>query len=503
MAAATERTRGVVVRLPDGRSLRLSAPFHIGRDATCEVVVAENQVSRRHALVSPEHGLWVIRDLQSSNGLFVDEKRVESAPIARDVTVRLGVDGPVLRIAPGDAALAAPYQQTSAAPDLPPSAAPPSLPSAAAGPQPESGESVEEYAQRYFGSSDGDEVVGGRTLMIRKAFQKVQQQQRRRTRATIAVLALVVITVAAYAAYERRLVAEHSRDAEEWYYEMKEIDVRVAMLEQQAAASGHALGAQDMSGIAQDRQKKEKNYDEVVAKLYDRKLNEKDRLILKITRLFGECEVAAPPGYLKEVHRYIDIWQRTSRFERAVKLSQERGYTPRIANAFRAQNLPVQYYYLAMQESDFNAFTHGEPTRWGIAKGMWQFIPETAQTYGLHVGPLKGVGGFDPADERFNWMKATDAAAKYIKTIYATDAQASGLLVIASYNWGENRIIDRLRTMPADPRQRNFWRLLAAHEVPEQTYNYVFSIVSAAVIGENPRLFGINLDNPLKAFETQ
>jgi hypothetical protein len=57
--------------------------------------------------------------------------------------------------------------------------------------------------------------------------------------------------------------------------------------------------------------------------------------------------------------------------------------------------------------------------------------------------------------------------------------------------------------MPADPRQRNFWRLLAAHEVPEQTYNYVFSIVSAAVIGENPRLFGINLDNPLKAFETQ
>jgi len=33
--------------------------------------------------------------------------------------------------------------------------------------------------------------------------------------------------------------------------------------------------------------------------------------------------------------------------------------------------------------------------------------------------------------------------------------------------------------------------------VPDQTYNYVFYIVSAAVIGENPRLFGFQFDNPL------
>ncbi|HEY2433432.1 MAG TPA: FHA domain-containing protein [Vicinamibacterales bacterium] len=486
----TERAGRLVVRLPDGRSLRLSAAFHIGRDASCEVVVTDNQVSRRHAVVSPEGGHWVVRDLQSSNGLFVDNKRVESAAIDRDTTVRLGVDGPVLRLAPEGAA--DPQTAIAASPQVPAAASPPSA----------TGESLDAYAQRYFGSDEGDESVGGRTLMIRKAFQKVQQQQRRRTRATIALLALVALGVAAYALYEHRLVSQQSQVAEEWYYEMKEIDVRVAQLEQQAAASGAALGSQQLAGIAQDRQQREKRYDEVVAKLYDRKLNEKDRLILKVTRIFGECEVAAPADYLKEVHRYIDMWQRTGRFERAVRLSQDRGYIPRIATAFKAQNLPIQYYYLAMQESGFDAFTYGPPTRWGIAKGMWQFIPETAQTYGLRVGPRKGIAGFDAEDERFNWMKASDAAAKYIKNIYATDAQASGLLVIASYNWGEHRIIDRLRTMPADPRQRNFWRLLADHAVPDQTYNYVFYIVSAAVIGENPRLFGFNLDNPLKAFDT-
>ena len=33
--------------------------------------------------------------------------------------------------------------------------------------------------------------------------------------------------------------------------------------------------------------------------------------------------------------------------------------------------------------------------------------------------------------------------------------------------------------------------------MPTQTYDYVFYIVSAAVIGENPRLFGFPFDNPL------
>jgi len=33
--------------------------------------------------------------------------------------------------------------------------------------------------------------------------------------------------------------------------------------------------------------------------------------------------------------------------------------------------------------------------------------------------------------------------------------------------------------------------------VPKETYDYVLYIVSAAVIGENPRLFGFPFDNPL------
>ena len=70
---------------------------------------------------------------------------------------------------------------------------------------------------------------------------------------------------------------------------------------------------------------------------------------------------------------------------------------------------------------------------------------------------------------------------------------------MASYNWGEQRVIRMLKTMPANPRERNFWKVLEQHrdQVPPETYNYVMRIVSAAVIGENPKLFGFAFDSPL------
>ena len=482
MAGTEPRPAALTVRLPDGEVLRFASAFHIGRDASCEVTVAGAQVSRRHAEVSRLGGEWIIRDLQSSNGLFVDGDRVETAAIRDHVSVTLGVGGPTVEIGPERMAASTPEPRETAA-------------AGGAASQPD------DYAQRYFGSGDEDESVGERTLMIRKAYKQIQQQQKRRHRGVIAVVALLGLAAGGYAFYQHRLILGQERIAEEIFYGMKVLDIRIAQLEEQAAATGTAASPVQATAVTERRQQ-QKRYDEFVARLYDRKLNEEDRLILRVTRIFGECEVAAPPEYMREVRHYIKKWQATGRFERAVKLSQQRGYIPRIASTFIARNLPPQYYYLAMQESSFDTFISGPPTRWGIAKGMWQFIPETGARYGLRIGPRAKLTGTDVGDDRFNWEKATDAAARYVKDIYATDAQASGLLVIASYNWGENRVIDLLRTMPADPRQRNFWQLLARYRerMPGQTYDYVFHIIAAAVIGENPRLFGFDFDNPLKGF---
>ncbi len=57
--------------------------------------------------------------------------------------------------------------------------------------------------------------------------------------------------------------------------------------------------------------------------------------------------------------------------------------------------------------------------------------------------------------------------------------------------------------MPEDPRERNFWKLLTKYRerIPQETYDYVFSIVSAAVIGEAPELFGFDFDVPYRTPE--
>jgi hypothetical protein len=76
---------------------------------------------------------------------------------------------------------------------------------------------------------------------------------------------------------------------------------------------------------------------------------------------------------------------------------------------------------------------------------------------------------------------------------------------MACYNWGEDNVLPIVRGMPANPKERNFWKLLAGHRdrIPQETYDYVFYIVSAAVIGEDPRLFGFNFDNPLGHLENK
>jgi hypothetical protein len=460
----------LIVRLQDGTDFRFSRPFHIGRDPECEVQIQDVHVSRRHAVVSLTRGRWSIRDLQSSNGLLVDGERVDHAVIGEGLTVVLGLDGPSLQIYPEASGEPAPELRESTTEDS---------------------VMLDGYAQRYFGS-DSDEEVGGRTMMIRKAFHKIQQQQKRRYRWMIAVVALAGICAGGYAYYANRRMNKLAADAEKVFYDMKGFEVSIAGIQQEMALTGDTRSRQQVREYLIKRREMETNYEKYAANLYDRRLNEKDRLILRVTRMFGECELAAPPGYINEVMRYIGVWQSTGRFLRAAKLAQDHGYTKKIAEAFKAQDLPAQYFYLAMQESDFDTSATGKPTRWGIARGMWQFIPETGVRYGLTINPLR--------DDRLNWEKATDAAALYVKNIYATDAQASGLLVMASYNWGERRIIDLLRTMPADPRERNFWKLLEQHRdrVPPETYNYVFSIVSAAVIGENPKLFGFQVESPLK-----
>jgi len=80
---------------------------------------------------------------------------------------------------------------------------------------------------------------------------------------------------------------------------------------------------------------------------------------------------------------------------------------------------------------------------------------------------------YDSQDERFSFEKATKAAIRYIKDLNNTEAQASGLLVMASYNWGETKIREIIRPNAREPPKEKFLASPCGTNIPQQTYDYV------------------------------
>ena len=62
----------------------------VGREPGCDVLLSSPTVSRRHALVAPNGEGWIVRDLGSGNGTFLDARRVDEAPLPNGVAIRFG-----------------------------------------------------------------------------------------------------------------------------------------------------------------------------------------------------------------------------------------------------------------------------------------------------------------------------------------------------------------------------------------------------------------------------
>jgi membrane-bound lytic murein transglycosylase D len=457
-----------------------SQSFRIGRRPESDVCIQDDCVSRTHAEVLFEEGEWRLRDLQSANGVFVNSERRELVSIIGDITIQLGNGGPKLIFSLEK---------------------PPTKIAAAIG----TDTTIARYIDHYFKPAQKDVEFGAHTMFVREAFERVQTRQKKKYWVIIAALAVLVSGVSAYAFYEHKQTERQRKLAEDLFYNMKSLDVDIARLELVVIDSQGQRGRDEILTFQSRRKGMEKNYDQFLDALhvYNTKLSAQDRLILRVARIFGECEINMPPGFVPEVHKYIDKWRSSDRLMHAVNTAVKNAYNVRISNEMLAQDLPPQFFYLALQESNFDPYVVGPETRKGIAKGMWQFIPETAVKYGLKVGPLADMRRPDPGDERDRPDLATKAAARYIKDLYSTDAQASGLLVMASYNWGETQVLPLIQSLPDNPRDRNFWKLLTKYrdKIPQETYDYVFYIVSAGAIGENPKLFGFDFDNPLAQLE--
>ncbi|MFO0688794.1 MAG: FHA domain-containing protein [Myxococcota bacterium] len=97
-----ESAGAIVVRWSDasgGGAALFRDEFFIGRGAECRVRFYDPLVSRKHARVYPEDGIWMIEDLGSRNGTQLDARRIEKPmALAEAATLRVNEAGPSLRL---------------------------------------------------------------------------------------------------------------------------------------------------------------------------------------------------------------------------------------------------------------------------------------------------------------------------------------------------------------------------------------------------------------------
>ncbi len=459
--------REIHVLVPGGApALRFTATVRIGRAESNGIVINDGVVSKEHLELRPVGDDWEILDLGSTNGTFSDGKSVTRAKVGAAKTVQLGDGGPEIHltvpgVAVGDGTI-----------KLPP----------------------KDIVDRYF-SVEEPANMSAQTQMLRIAVKERRTTETRtftkrvrQYRVAVGLLIAISAGAAATAVWQARRADALRESAGAVFSTIKSLDLDLRRLE--------AKNGPDQS-IQERRARLERQYNDLLKTLgiYNSRTPADVQLIYRTVHRLGESEATVPRDFVDEVRKYIARWKAEG-IQPFLTRAAQKDMGPQIAGIMLHHNLPREFFYLALQESRLNPRAIGPLTRFGVPKGLWQFIPPTAEMYGLKLGPLQGERTYDPADDRHNVAKASNAAAKYLEDLYTTDAQASGLLVMASYNMGETRILKMIRAMPESPSDRNFWTLLSKHrkQIPDETYDYVFRVLSAAVIGSNPRLFGYDMD---------
>jgi membrane-bound lytic murein transglycosylase D len=152
-------------------------------------------------------------------------------------------------------------------------------------------------------------------------------------------------------------------------------------------------------------------------------------------------------------------------------------YLPMVQEVFRAEGLPLDLAYVPLVES---AFKNSALSR-AKARGMWQFMSGTGKENGLQYDWY--------IDERADPVKATRAAAKYLKTLY--NQFGDWHLALASYNGGPGRVQRAMKRSGKD----DFWAISATSRfLPRETRNYVPLILAAIIVARNPVQYGLNLE---------
>lgn len=146
-------------------------------------------------------------------------------------------------------------------------------------------------------------------------------------------------------------------------------------------------------------------------------------------------------------------------------------YFPTIEPILAKNNMPDDIKYIAIAESNLRNAT--SPAG---AKGIWQFMPETARSYGLEVG--------DEIDERYNLPKVTEAACQLLTKSYKSFN--SWTLAAASYNMGPAGLRRNMDSQKHD----SYYDL----NLNQETSRYIPRILVFKYVMQDLKTYGFLLD---------
>jgi membrane-bound lytic murein transglycosylase D len=217
--------------------------------------------------------------------------------------------------------------------------------------------------------------------------------------------------------------------------------------------SSTSLPAQDTKSYtleALEAKKRKETGDHSIPETTDAQFKER---IEKISNQF-------PMRFNNLVKSHIKAYTEHRRAASASIIGRSAIYFPIFETSLMRNHVPTDLKYLSIVESALNP----KATSPAGAQGLWQFMKGTGEQYNLRITKY--------VDERSDPHMSSDAAAKYLKDLYAI--YGDWALSIAAYNCGPGRINSAIEKAGTS----DYWSIIKY--LPHETRNYVPAFIAVA-----------------------
>jgi soluble lytic murein transglycosylase-like protein len=471
------------------------AVIRIGRGEDCDVrfdARLDTRVSTHHAEIRFQDGQYQVVDVGSTNGTLLNGKPVRAHRLRSGDKIAFGAQGgPEVRFDVEESFAGLRHNGGSVPLQMPVQRKPPpNLARASQDAASLADEAQVRIAQARAGS--GGQPSGQTMFIMADALKKVEAvtQKKGRKKTTGIVLAVVSLSLVGFGALGA-VIWQQKKQIEQIVQKKDGLDKQISKIQlaMQIESDPDKLASLEdqltlLTGKAQAAIGELQKKDKTEAQKLEQAGDELDREIRRILSKFNSQTYAVPPIFKERLKHYIDRNMRQAGTRAVYKRKQQ--YWPLIVKEFSALGLPEEMGYVAWQESGFDPLAESTAK----ARGMWQFMDFRAREFGMRVDRSRGI------DDRTDVLKSTRGAARYLANLLAEFGEDSFMLAIASYNKGENgmrRVLHEIAQQPGGFRKdkRDFWHLYRLKKLPEETLEYVPQILAAAILGNNPKKYGL------------